>query len=76
MTINEINVLNEKAKYRKDGVYSYNGNFWVVKNNSFIAYAKPNGQVMQRFGAFDHQIGIVSPYERKQELIKWLKLQR
>jgi hypothetical protein len=38
MTIYEINILNEKAKTRKDGIFSFRGNLWVVKNHRFIAY--------------------------------------
>jgi hypothetical protein len=32
MTIEETNLLHEKAKGRKDGIYSFRGNLWVVKN--------------------------------------------
>jgi hypothetical protein len=76
MTIKELNILHDKAKNRKDGIYSYKGNLWVVKNNHFIAYAKPNGECMQRMGAFDFKIGEVKPYERKEKLKEWLKKQK
>ena len=36
MTIDETNLLVEKAKLRKDGIYSFRGNLWVVKDNKFI----------------------------------------
>lgn len=76
MTIKELNILHDKAKSRKDGIYSYKGNLWVVKNNRFIAYAKPNGECMQRMGAFDFKIGEVKFYERKEKLKEWLKKQK
>lgn len=76
MTTAEINILNQKALTRKDGVYSFRGNYWVVKNHKFIAYAKPNGQCLQRMGAFDCGIGNVESYKRKEMLLTWLKSQK
>jgi hypothetical protein len=64
MTIEETNILHEKAKSRKDGVYSFRGNLWVVKSSKFIAYANYKGEVLQRFGAFNTQIGDLSTIER------------
>jgi hypothetical protein len=55
MKIAEVNLLNRKAETKKDGVYSFRGNLWAVKNNKFIAYINQNGRVLQRFGAFDKQ---------------------
>lgn len=78
MTIAEINLLNEKAKLKKDGVYSFRGNLWVVKSNKFLAYCKSNGEVLQRFGFFDTKIGNFSslyPSDRKKKLIEWMKTQ-
>ena len=37
MRIDETNLLHEKAKIRKDGVYSFRGNMWVVKDKKFVA---------------------------------------
>jgi len=76
MTIAEINLLNRKAETKKDGVYSFRGNLWAVKNSKFIAYINQNGRVLQRFGAFDTQIGDLSSTERytwKKHLSDWLK---
>jgi len=75
MTIDELNLLNEKAKSRKDGVYSFRGNLWVVKNGNFVAYSNYSGECFQRMGAFNIQIGKVERYDRKMKLMKWLKMQ-
>lgn len=75
MTIEETNILHEKAKTRKDGVYSFRGNLWVVKDSKFIAFANPFGECYQRFGAFNMQIGKVERYDRKQKLTEWLRSQ-
>lgn len=75
MTINETNLLHTKAETRKDGVYSFRGNLWVVKDNKFVAFADPYGNCYQRFGAFNASIGKVERYDRKQKLTEWLKAQ-
>ncbi len=78
MTVDEVNLLNEKAKSKKDGVYSFRGNLWAVKSNRFLAYCKPNGEVLQRFGVFDTGIGDFSTLylsDRKKKLFEWLKSQ-
>ena len=69
MKIDEINLLHEKAKTRKNGVYSFRGNLYVVKDNMFIAYANYSGECYQRMGAFNVRIGkAVKRYNRKQVL--------
>jgi hypothetical protein len=78
MTFDEIYLLNKKAETKKDGVYSFRGNLWAVKNNNFVAFIDNRGQVLQRFGAFNAQIGNVSSIERwhwKKKLIEWLRTQ-
>lgn len=75
MTIEEINLLHEKSKTRKDGIYSFQGNLYVVKSNKFIAFANYFGECYQRMGSFNIQIGKVEKYERKQKLTEWLKSQ-
>lgn len=75
MTIDETNLLQEKAKTRKDGVYSFRGNLYVVKDSKFIAFANYFGECYQRMGAFNVQIGKVERYDRKQKLMDWLRSQ-
>jgi hypothetical protein len=70
MTIEELNLLHEKAKTRKNGIYSFRGNLYVVKNNNFIAFADYFGECYQRMGSFNVKIGKVEPYNRKKELMK------
>ena len=75
MTVTETNILHDKAKYRNDGIYSYRGYLWAVKDHKFIAFADYFGNCYQRFGAFNAQIGKVEPYNRKTALKKWLDKQ-
>jgi len=48
MTIDETNLLHERAMTKNDGVYSYKGNLYVVKDNKFIAFADYHGNCHQR----------------------------
>jgi len=76
MTFQEIEVINKKAKTRKDGVYSFNGNIWLASKGNFVAFANHIGECYQRFGSFNVQIGKVKEsYDRKKALIDWAKKQ-
>lgn len=79
MTVDQVNKLHKKAETRKDGVYSYEGVLWVVKNKHFIAFLEPNGDFLQRMGAFNALIGNLSTIEwkvdRRKRVIEWLKKQ-
>jgi hypothetical protein len=75
MTIDEINLLNKKAETKNNGVYSFRGNLYAVKGGKFVAFINPKGQVMQRFGSFNFQIGDLSSIERwdwKKKLNEWI----
>lgn len=51
--------LAEKAKTRKDGIYSFGIYNYVVKSSRFVAYReRPTGRIYQSLGIFDSQIGI------------------
>ena len=76
MTIDETNLLYQKAKTRKDGVYSFHDYMYVVKNSSFIAFADYSGNCYMRHGLFNGYIGKVNHYDRKQRLTEWLKSQK
>ncbi len=75
MTIDEINILNQKAETKKNGVYSFRGNLWVVIDKKFVAYSDPCGNCYQRCGFFNYNIGKVESYKRKEELKKWMLVQ-
>ena len=78
MTIDETNLLHKKAEVKKDGVYSFRGNLWAVKNGKFVAFINNRGQVLQRFGSFNTQIGALSSIERwnwRNKLVEWLQSQ-
>jgi hypothetical protein len=76
MTTIEINLLQEKAKTRKDGVYSYKRNLYVVRDNNFIAFGNYFGECFQRFGNFNISIGKVNKYDLRKKLTQWLKEQK
>jgi len=75
MTIDETNLLHDKAQKRADGVYSFRGHYWVVKDNKFIAFSNYCGECFQRMGSFNIQIGKVERYDIKKKLIEWLRNQ-
>ncbi len=78
MTVEEVNLLHKKASTRKDGVYSFQGNLWAVKNNKFVAFVDPYGNCAQRYGSLCLSIGNLSNYdrwERKEKFKEWLKSQ-
>ena len=69
MNTDELNLLHKKAKTRKDGIYSFKGNYWVVKNNCFVVFADYYGDVYQRYGNFNVKICKIE----RRDSIKWLK---
>lgn len=73
MKTDEVIILNEKAKTRKNGVYSFRDNFYAVKDNKFIAFADPFGECFQVIGSFTVSIGKCSRQIRKDMLSSWLK---
>jgi len=68
MKIEMHNTLIQKAKTRKDGIYTYQGVFYVVKKGCFWAYADYSGEIQEIFGVFHHYIGKVERWERKNKL--------
>jgi len=73
MTITERNLLIDKAKTRKDGVYSYQQYLYVVNDNGLIAFSDYHGNCYSCYGAFNVSIGKVERYNRRKELGKLLK---
>jgi hypothetical protein len=73
MIIDVRNLLTEKAKTRKDGVYSYQTFLYAVKNNRMIAYSDYYGNINSCHGAFDMFAGKVDRYDRKKELTGYIK---
>lgn len=73
MTIDEINIICDKAKIRGDGVYSYKQFLYVVKDHNFIAFSDYYGNCYQRAGMFNVSIGKVDRENRKNKLKEWMK---
>ena len=59
-----------RAKTRADGVYSYNGYLYLVRNNALFAVADYGGDIYQFFGSFLVQLGSCERYNRKKQLLK------
>lgn len=75
MTREESNAIHEKAKSRSRGVYQYNGYFYAVKDNCFIAFVTKDGECYRNRGGYNVSMGKVSIKKRRSELLKWLNLQ-
>jgi hypothetical protein len=73
MKIDDYILLEEKAKTKKDGVYSWHGYMYVVKNNRFIAYADNYGECFSCHGAFTVSIGKIEKHDRKKKLTEYLE---
>ncbi len=75
MTTDETNFLQNKAKLKNNGVYSFKNYLWVVKDNKFVAFSDYFGNCYQQIGAFNVFIGKVDRYDIKRKLKEWLKSQ-
>lgn len=56
LTIENINLIHDKAKTKRDGVYSFRGILYRVKNGRFTHYGYRN-EIVERAGNFDVPIG-------------------
>lgn len=72
LPVDIANEIVEKAKSKKDGVYSHKRYVYAVKRNCFVALADRMGNVYQRYGSFITEIGKVETYNRSKELKKLL----
>jgi hypothetical protein len=72
MKIETHNALIDKAKAKKDGVYSASGYLYAVKNGSFVAYADCCGYLSTVHGMLHSQVGQCSIYLRKKRLREYL----
>lgn len=61
--------LIKKAKSKEDGIYSYDGVLYRVKDGNLTHYAK-NGEIIQASGYFD---AVVGKYEFTDQARKKLK---
>lgn len=73
MKIDERNALIERASTKKDGVYSYKGYLYVVKNNNMVAFADHFGDCYSCQGVFNVKIGHCEKYDRKKKLLEYLR---
>lgn len=73
MKVNIANEIIEKAKSKKDGVYSYKGSKYIVVGGKFKAYCSYK-EVFEKAGGFFVKIGTIDEiYNRDKELKRLLK---
>ena len=70
MKIEIANLIIEKAKTKDDGVYSFKGFKYAVKDNHFVLFADYFGIIHQRAGNFNAVIGKI---EERYNIVKELK---
>jgi hypothetical protein len=68
-TIENTNKAIDKAKSKKDGVFTLSGMYYRVKNN-YVTHIAGYGEVLQRAGHFNVLVG---RYERDNECVEMLK---
>jgi hypothetical protein len=73
MTISETNLIIDKAKNKKDGVYSFRGNLYLVSDNRFVAYCDYFGNFFSRAGNFNVSGGKIERHDRRKVLLNLLK---
>lgn len=56
LTIENQNLINTKAKTKKDGVYTFRGVAYRVRANKVTHFAV-RGEVLQQYGAFNVKLG-------------------
>lgn len=71
ITSTELNKLREKAKGKRDGVYSSMHIIYVVKNNYVKAYAR-RGEIFEILGMFTTKIGHYDYPDNAKRLLKSL----
>ena len=68
-TIENTNKAIDKAKSKKDGVYTLNGMYYRVKDNC-VTHIAGYGEVLQRAGHFNVLVG---KYNTTDECVKMMK---
>ena len=73
MRITDHDAIFEKAKTRKDGVYSHGEYLYSVVNNRPTAYADYHGNLSLFYGAFHVSQGKCDRHDRRKTLLKFIK---
>jgi hypothetical protein len=55
-TIENLNIIHDKAKVKKDGVYSFRGMLYRVKDHRFTHFTNYQ-EILQRMGNFNVSLG-------------------
>lgn len=69
LTIENQNIISEKSKSKKNGIYSFRGIKYLVKSGKAVAF-RDRGKIYEPFGNFNILVGY---YNNEEEAIKILK---
>ena len=73
MKITTVYEMIDKAKNKKNGIYSHKGHKYVVANND-VKYVSEGKDIFQLLGSFTVRIGIVEKYMMQDSLKSLLKV--
>lgn len=72
MKIEQYKKIEERANKRKNGVYSFQGIYYGVKDRHAVLFAYYDGTITQLCFGFNVELGKVDNYKRKAELVRLL----
>jgi len=67
LTITNQNAINEKAKTKKDGCYTFRGVAYRVRSGA-VTHFSVGGEVLQQFGAFNTVVARLERYSQEAAL--------
>ena len=67
-----INLIIERAQTKKDGIYSFRGIFFRVRNGKVTHFARGN-EILVSYGIFVTQIGSYKTTAEAEKLLKSIK---
>jgi hypothetical protein len=74
MTTEQEKKIKEKAKIKNDGVYTFQGIYYAIKNNKLKAWIYESGIAFCDLGGVNACVGVNIPQKKRRlELIKYLK---
>ena len=74
LNIENQNAINAKAKTKADGIYTFRGIDYKVKDGRVVGYAVQvpgqRGEIIQSYGAFNTVVGYYDTAEQKKQNLK------
>lgn len=69
LTIENQNIISEKSKSKKDGIYSFRGIKYLVKSGKAVAF-RDRGKIYEPFGNFNILVGYYTDDDDATEILK------